>query len=308
MSQNAGDPYRSARDLPSVAEMIATLEGLETLTAVVAKHLGREIQELRKQIEEHVEAVDAFYAVLGTRHWILHESLAMDLVREVGAISPDEAERRLIERYQDPAALDSMIRRIRSHRAMRARSHMLERAKTDFLESRHYSTALLLLAVMDGFVNDLDPQQRRGLHTRAPGEIVAWDSIVGHHMGLTNAHQTFVKGFYETSDEDVHELYRNGIVHGMLTNFDNEVVAAKAWNRLFAVGDWATSLEKPREPLIPSVNLGELVTSVQENEKLRAELDAWSPSCLRLGGQGFSTRSTMPPRSSWSPGRTRTTA
>jgi quinol monooxygenase YgiN len=177
MSQNPGDPYRSARDLPSVAEMIATLEGLEALTLVVAEHLGPEIQEIRKQIEEHVEAVDAFYDILGTRHWILHESLDMDLVRKVGSLSPEAAECRLIERYQDPAALDSMIRRIRSHRAMRARSHMLERPKTDFLESRHYSTALLLLAVMDGFVNDLDLQQRRGLHTRAPDEIVAWDSI-----------------------------------------------------------------------------------------------------------------------------------
>lgn len=117
--------------------------------------------------------------------------------------------------------------------------------------------------------------------------MVAWDSVVGHHMGLANAHQTFIKGFYKTSDEEVHELFRNGIVHGMLTNFDNELVAAKAWNRLFAVGDWATSLEKDRQPLVPGVGVRDLIAGVQENRRLQAETDAWSPSCLHPADQGF---------------------
>lgn len=286
-SVDPGDPYRSARDLPSVAEMIVTLDGLEALTTIMAQQLAPDIQNLRRQVEEHVEAVDAFYDVLGSWHWILHESLDLEIVKQVGALPPEEAEHRLIERYQDPAALDSMIRRIRNQPAMRSRNHMLERAKTDFLERRHYSVVLVLLAVMDGFANDLHPRRRRGLHTRAPDEMAAWDSIVGHHLGITNAHHAFVKGFYKTSDKEVHELYRNGIVHGMLTNFDNEIVAAKAWNRLFAVGDWAASLEKPGEPLTPLVSFGDLITTVRETEKLRAELDAWSPRRLHPGDDDF---------------------
>jgi hypothetical protein len=53
-----------------------------------------------------------------------------------------------------------------------------------------------------------------------------------------------MKRFSKTSNEEVFELYRNGIVHGVLLNFNNAVVASKAWNRLFAVADWATSREK----------------------------------------------------------------
>jgi hypothetical protein len=37
----------------------------------------------------------------------------------------------------------------------------------------------------------------------------------------------------------------------MLVNYDNEYVGAKAWNRLCAVRDWATSIRKAAEPPKP---------------------------------------------------------
>jgi hypothetical protein len=187
---NRRDGYGSARDLPSVAEMIRMVDGMGVLTKVVARHLRPELRQLKQQIEEYVEAVDGFYAVLGSRHWILHETLGLDRAREVSTLPPDQAEQRLVEHYRDPEALRLMIGRVRNHPAMRPRNHLIERAEADFFERRHYSTVFLLLSVMDGFVNDIDQQQRRGLHTRTPEEMVAWDSVVGHHMGLTNAHRT----------------------------------------------------------------------------------------------------------------------
>jgi hypothetical protein len=54
---------------------------------------------------------------------------------------------------------------------------------------------LTLLSVMDGFVNDVDHGERRGLHARDADEMGAWDSVVGHHMGLTHAHLSFTKPF-----------------------------------------------------------------------------------------------------------------
>lgn len=46
--------------------------------------------------------------------------------------------------------------------------------------------------------NDLDTATRQGLHARPMEDMVAWDSVVGHHLGLSHAHQSFVKGFYKT--------------------------------------------------------------------------------------------------------------
>jgi hypothetical protein len=148
-------------------------------------------------------------------------------------------------------------------------------------------TVLSLIPVMDGFVNDVETDPRRGLHTREDDEMAAWNSVVGHHQGLTLAHRTFTKTFKKTSDEEVHELYRNGIVHGMLTNFNNVVVATKTWNRLFAVADWALSREKQAIPPEPKPSLRALFGQIAENQRTQRALDAWQPRTLTPDDPGF---------------------
>jgi hypothetical protein len=186
---------------------------------------------------------------------------------------------------------------------------LIERAKIDYQEGRHYSVVLGLLAVMDGFVNDLDPQARRGLHAREADEMSAWDSVVGHHLGLTNAHKTFIKGFYMISRDEVHELYRNGIMHGMLTNFDNDVVSTKAWNRLFAVGDWATSLERQAVPPKPEPTWSELAQNMRKNAETKEALESWRPRITTERDQGsLMIESTSWPPTTSQPGKEGTTA
>ena len=69
--------------------------------------------------------------------------------------------------------------------------------------------------------------------------MTARDSVVGHHLGLTHSMKTFRTTIKKRVDDEVFEVYRHGIVHGAVVNFDNVVVATKAWNMLFAVADWA---------------------------------------------------------------------
>jgi hypothetical protein len=202
---------------------------------------------------------------------------------------PEEAEQSLIEMYKDAEALDLNIRMLWRFGAMRERRDLIDRARTDYIEGRCYSTVLVLLAVMDGFVNDLDPARRRGLHTRTPDEMQAWDSVVGHHQGLTNAHETFTRTFKRVSNEPVHELYRNGIVHGVLVNFDNDVVATKAWNRLFAVADWAKSLERAEVPAEPRPRWRDLFRQIDENARTKKALGSWTPHTVESGDPEFIT-------------------
>ena len=146
---------------------------------------------------------------------------------------------------------------------------------------------MIVGSVMDGFVNDLDPGERRGLHARDTDELHAWDSVVGHHLGLAHAHASFSRTFKKRSDEPITELYRNGIVHGMLTNYDNDVVAAKAWNRQFAVADWASSRQKRDRPPKERASWREVLRTIARNEETRRAIDAWRPSSLADGGPGF---------------------
>lgn len=270
-----------------MAEMLTQLQGMKLLTRFVARDQRRALLELEDQIRGLAAAVDRFYELLGPRNWVFHDDLDVTLVERLIALLPDQAERVLIDSYRDPEQMRFKVRRLGRFPELRIRMPLIEKAEADFHAGRHYATVLALLSVMDGFVNDVERDQRKGLHAREAGEMVAWDSVVGHHMGLAHAHKTFVKTIRKTSDEGVYELYRHGIVHGMLTNYDNDVVSAKAWNRLFAVADWATSREKAQAPRKERPSWRELSRSIAENARTKEALDQWRPSSTAAGEPDF---------------------
>ncbi len=280
------EPYGSADDLPSVLEMRELLRGAKALTRVFARKHRTQFLQVEAQLNALTKLVDDFYALLGPRHWIFPGSLSTEALTSVVELPVDDAERALIDLYKDPETLHFSIMRLHHFPQLQARHLLIERAREDYEAGRYYSTVLVLLAVMDGFVNDVD-NSHRGLHTRSDDEMHAWDSAVGHHQGLAAAHRTFTKSFSKTSDAEVFELYRNGIVHGVLLNFDNDVVATKAWNRLFAVADWATARENEAKPVEPEPTLGEVLTRVRENQRDRAVLDVWQPKLIRTDDSGF---------------------
>jgi hypothetical protein len=273
------EPYRSALDLPGVAEMLQQIRGGKVLTRFIARRVRPDLVRIEKNVRKLAGLVASFYALLGPRHWIFHENLSTEKIGPLVQLSVEEAERALIKIYKDSETLRFLIRMLMRFPQLQARMHLIERAHKDYVEGRYYSTVLVLLSVMDGFVNDFE-SKHRGLHARGEDEMHAWDSIVGHHLGLTNAHRTFTKSFSRTSDEEVHELYRNGILHGNLVNFDNDIVATKAWNRLFAVADWATSRRKQSMPVKPEPSFRELLAKIKENAEAKKALDEWRPRAI----------------------------
>ncbi|WP_146120025.1 hypothetical protein [Leucobacter massiliensis] len=154
---------------------------------------------------------------------------------------------------------------------------MLQKALTDYEGGHYYSTALVVFSMMDGFVKDLDRATRQGLHTRPAEDMVAWDSVAGHHLGLSHAHQSFLKGFYKTDETRVTELFRNGIMHGTLVNFDNDVVATKAWNRLFAVADWADSRERRAKSVDPTPPPRVSLRQWKDVQARESRIEEWEP-------------------------------
>lgn len=270
--------YGSARDLPSFQEREHEIAALKLLGPLLNPELRKTLERLERKHWDTTEVVDGFYRLLGPRNWVFTEELSLPAMEQVIATDdPEIAEARLIDYYKEEKRLDFQFLRLRRFEDMRPRLALLRKALEDYRAERYYSTVLVLLSVMDGFVNDLDKANRKGLHARSPDELVAWDSTVGHHLGLSHAHRSFRKPFTKRIDEEVKELYRNGIMHGATINFDNEVVATKAWNRLFAIIDWAVSLERLSQPAEPPPSLTDLLNQMNRNRDLRARLDAWRP-------------------------------
>lgn len=279
--------YGSARDLPSIKEMEQQLAALRFFSFLVPKKQRVEIKELPVTLAYITTTVDDFYWLLGPRHWVFHDDLSVDDMANLVHDHRDDmegAERALIEWYQGDR-LPNMVRRLHGLPEMRARMDLLLLALDDYGAGRYYATVQVLLSVMDGFVNDVDKTRRQGLHARDAEEMDAWDSVVGHHLGLSAAQKTFTRSFKARSDEPVHDLYRHGIVHGMLTNYNNVIVATKAFNRLFAVADWARSLaaQKKNMEKRPSLTWREVAEHLRTNSQNKAALAEFSPTTLSAG-------------------------
>lgn len=273
------ETFGTANDLPTVREMRTQLRGFQALRFLMKPDQKVELKGLESQIDEIVGVVDGFYQLLGTRNWIFHDDLNLPAMREVIAAEDSEvAEQELIRYYRDRDAMKFPLLRLGRLVAIRPRLDLVEKAYEDYQAGRYYATVLLLIAVMDGTVNDIEQSQRRGLHARDAEEMIAWDSVTAHHLGLKHAHATFTRSFRKTTTDEVTELYRNGIVHGTVVNFDNVVVATKAINRLFAVTDWAINLLEQAEPKPQEPSLSELLAKRAETQRDIKVIDAFSPS------------------------------
>ena len=254
------------------------MAAFKVLGFLLPKDQRLQLKDLEREHGRITTIVDTFYGLLGDRNWVFTGDLNLSAMEDVViAESAVTAEQRLIEYYKTVERIEFPLGRLHRFDAMRPRIPLLVKALRDYEAGRYYSTVLVLLSVMDGFVNDLDAANRQGLHARPEEDMVAWDSVAGHHLGLSHAHQSFIKGFYKTDTTEVTELFRNGIMHGTLVNFDNDVVATKAWNRLFAVADWADARQRRARPVEPTPALRESIVRWKEIQDQKTKIDEWQP-------------------------------
>ncbi|MHB1344025.1 MAG: hypothetical protein ACYCX3_06665 [Thermoleophilia bacterium] len=233
--------------------------------------------------------VDDFYARLGPRNWIFHDRLSVDAVEAILAetSNAEEAEQRLIRLYQDGETTKRWIMRFTTQEGLRERLNQIERAKEHYDASQFDSCVLHLIAVMDGFVNDFEPTIRKGLASREPNDMTAWDSVVGHHMGLTHAMRAFHQDIKKRVDDEVFEVYRHGIMHGTVVRFDNVIVATKAWNMLFAVADWGIATQKAAVPATPSPSWSDTWSILKRRAAYQKAEREFVPSKVTPSDPGF---------------------
>jgi hypothetical protein len=283
--------YGSARDLPTYRELSQQIQGGKLLTRFIARDQREKIIEIEAQVDRLARVVDDFYKRLGSRNWIFHDQLNVDEIERLLAetVDAESAEERLIELYRDKEATKWWTMRLRAQDGLRQRLHQIERARLHYDAGQFDSCVLQLIAVMDGFVNDFEPGVRKGLHCRVPDDMAAWDSVVGHHMALTHAVATFTKSIKKRVDDEVFDVYRHGIVHGMVVRFDNVVVATKAWNLLFSVADWATATRKAAEPKAVPPSWRETWASLTRHAAYTRYRGEFVPSTIEPSDLGFAS-------------------
>jgi len=299
-------------DIPRFKKLIDELKGMTSLAKImplvepIIRPLGADtgkiqtalvnIKELEQTIQELSTIPDKFNDLFSSHGWIIYDNMNLEIAKtaiakaEAGNIT--EAESDLIN-YYSPENIRWQLQMMSGIIAFRPRMNLAEKALIDYQEGRYHACVPVVLALLDGLVNELH-DKRRGFFSEE-ADLQAWDSIAGHSKGLNVITKIFNKGRYKTTSEPIDMPYRNGILHGMDLGYDNQTVAAKCWAALFATSDWAKKAEQGEleaQPEEPNPTWRDLIQQIKSNEEDKAQLAAWKPRVVSFDEDMPSTGDT----------------
>jgi hypothetical protein len=315
------------RDIPTIIKPIQDFQNLKNakealpLIKPFLKQFGIEVDKidlelakveaLSRSAEELASIPDRFNDLFAERGWIIYELMNLEVAKaainkaESGDI--DGAETDLVNYYDDDTVRWN-ITNMKSVEAFSARWHLAQKALIDYREARYHACVPVVLALLDGIVNDAH-EKGRGSKLGFFAEnanLEAWNSISGHSKGLKALVGVFNKGRYKTISDQITIPYRNGILHGMDLGYDNKMVAAKAWAALFSVRDWAMKAEQglldPQPPEEPKP-WSQVIKQISDNEAEKLKLQEWKPRVVRLG-QNIPATGGPDDYEKWTPERT----
>lgn len=250
-----------------------------------------EFDMLEKHFLELSEFPDKFNDTFSSRGWILFDFLNLEIAKEALEISKTDieaAEQFLID-YYTPENVGFLLRTMHGIRAFRPRMELAELALIDYKEKRYHACIPVILALMDGLVNELNKAQNLSM-SADDSDLRAWDSITAHEKGLNALKEVLFKARKITRTEEISIPYRHGILHGMDLGYANKTVAAKTWAALFAVRDWAAKVEAKEltaPPLKPETGWGELFQQIKEHsdwkKSFEQQLENWKPRNIKVG-------------------------
>ncbi len=233
-------------NMPSVIELRKQIRGLSIVSSLLGnKETKQDAKKIEEELNGTLKIVEQFYSILGNRNWVFSDALNLDRVKEIlEKENADKVEKALIAYLKEPGVLEMQINRLNSFPDMRPRLSLLRKAEKDYREGRYYSSTLVVVTVVDGFVNDADKANRTALHALKPEELVNEDCVATVFAGLPSVQRIFTKTARKRIDTPLYEVQRHALMHGMATDFDNDIIASKAWCMLFAIADWKKSKEK----------------------------------------------------------------
>ena len=271
-----------AEQLSAVRKVEPFLRPLLSVAGVDTRALAQSLESAKEQqrkIDEMTYVVDRFNELFARRGWIVYGLLNADLAKSaVAAAEAGDmagAEGVLVEHY-NADEVDRQLNSLSSIRAFRPRMRLAKLALVDYREERYHACIPVVLALLDGMVNELG---NLGFFSKDV-DLAAWDSMAASDSGLKELHQLLFKTRSKTRTDAIDVPYRNGIHHGMDLGYDTRIVAAKCWAALFASSDWARKIEqgeKQAPPPEPEPTLLDALAKVQRNQQERTRLDAWAP-------------------------------
>lgn len=275
-------PFFVLAGLPNGEDVISRIFNINYIEELIPY-----IKEKNNEIKEIITLPDRFNDTFHKLGWILYENMDLEVTREALAIASIDniakAEEILVEYYSEENIrwnLDLM----KSIKAYLPRERLVLKAFKDYLEERYHACIPVILAVLDGIVNEVYNKQK-GFFAKDINLIVD-GSISAHEKGLEQLAVLFSKGRRKTVTDKINIPYRNGIMHGMDLGYDNKIVAAKTWAALFSIREWALRVERgeTEPPLEESEGNIEKSLDIYKKAKQAQELiKNWKPRGIVIG-------------------------
>lgn len=244
------------------------------------------ISELADESQRLSNVPDKFNKHYSKRGWVAFESINAELMEKAVEAAErgrtEEGEALLIEYFSDKDHLTSLLWMMSGIPAFRLRRDLTEKALSDFIEGRYHASIPVVLLVLDGLVNDVEPTGFFAKQT----DVTAWDSIAGHSTGLKTLTKLMQRTRKKTITDEIDIPYRHGIMHGRDLGYANKIVATKTWAALFAIGDWVRAkAEAPKKRLRKSEkrSWSDLFNTIRETEELERKLEEWKPREIIIG-------------------------
>jgi hypothetical protein len=274
---------KQAQGLVAIKRILPFVTPILKILGVDADKIKTDLEmadNLAQQAKELAILPDQFNDYFSERGWIIYESLSLEVTKKAISIADkgdiDAAEQVLVD-YFTPDIVRFWLNQMKAVKAFQPRFRLAQLALKDYEEGRYHACIPVILALMDGLVNELN--NGRGFFSDTT-ELEAWDSISAHRRGLVELGNIFRKGRNKTRTEQITIPYRNGILHGTDLGYDNRIVAAKTWAALFAVRDWAIKAEGNKldePPPQPKPSMLEILNQYGKTQEIKQKIKDWRP-------------------------------
>lgn len=279
------DDFKSISTLRTAMPILRPLLKLFKVDVSKMDEMFEKMKGLEPQLVKLATIPDKFNDTFARYGWIMYEMMDLEVAERAIFLAEKEnidvAEQELVEHYT-PERVKWKLLTMHGVMAFHARMELANKALTDYEEKRYHACVPVVLALLDGMVNEIHGKQkglRRGFSSDE-ANLEAWDSIAAHSKGLNELKRIFNTGRYSTVTDQITIPYRNGILHGMDLGYDNKTVAAKSWAALFAAREWALKAEHgllEEQSEAPKKSWKELFRNINELNKVKKYQNEWIP-------------------------------
>ncbi len=276
-------------ELPSLRKLKNDAALSIPLTSLFAPHLVKTATDLHEKVSALEKQIELFTDRFSDRGWCIYDSMKSSVVEKANqTFEKDgiEAAEQVLLGYFKGDVRDVVHCIKNSDSTFMCRYCLIQHCFEEHFQEHYYASVPLALVIIDGAVNDFT--RSKGFFADGTNTDV-WDCLVGCSSALTKVKAIFTKNRTSTNHEPIMMPYRNGILHGRDTSFDNEYVSCKLIALMFAVADWMKmkkNEEDRKRKFEETANpppMHELISQIKQNAIDREQIALWKKREISVG-------------------------